>query len=129
AGSGLVALVDGRAVPLQVDVKATHADGSVRHAVLSLEAPAGGGAVMLARRPAAAAAPLDVGAALAAAGYDLTLTVAGQTSAVAGLVAEALAAGTAEPWLSGPLASEVRVSAPLSADGHLRAVFDVRVDR
>jgi hypothetical protein len=126
AGSGLVALVDGRAVPLQVDVKATHADGSVRHAVLSLEAPAGGGAVMLARGPAAAAAPLDVGAALAAAGYDLTLTVAGQTIDVAALVAEALAAGTAEPWLSGPLASEVRVSAPLAVDG-LRAVFDVRV--
>ncbi|HEY1227351.1 MAG TPA: hypothetical protein VGF26_08520, partial [Ramlibacter sp.] len=34
-------LADGRTVPLQADVKATHADGSVRHAVLSALLPGG----------------------------------------------------------------------------------------
>ncbi|MBY0338183.1 MAG: hypothetical protein K2X11_16330, partial [Acetobacteraceae bacterium] len=40
-GAGLAArLGDGRAVPAQLDVTARHADGSARHAVVSLGLPA-----------------------------------------------------------------------------------------
>ena len=39
-GAGLIGkLADGATLPLQVDVKATHADGSVRHAVISALLP------------------------------------------------------------------------------------------
>ncbi len=40
AGAGLSGkLADGAALPMQVDVKATHPDGSVRHAVISAILP------------------------------------------------------------------------------------------
>ncbi|WP_425450522.1 calcium-binding protein, partial [Virgifigura deserti] len=130
AGEGLVALIDGVAVPLQVDVKATHPDGSVRHALLSVAAPAlaAGAAVdvMLAKGAPAAAPAVDV-AAILDSGYDVELVVDGEVVDVAALLAEALAAGTATSWLEGPLASEVRVAAPISDDGNLHATFDIRV--
>src|SRR5215469_10977820 len=40
AGTQLVAIINGQRVTLQMDVKATNPDGSVRFALLTLEAPA-----------------------------------------------------------------------------------------
>jgi hypothetical protein len=130
AGETLVAIIDGKAVPLQVDVKATHPDGSIRHAVLSVEAPELGVGesvdVMLAKGTPAAQPSIDV-ASILESGYDLELIVDGQVFGVADLLAQALADGSASAWLNGPLASEVRVEAPISADGNLHATFDIRV--
>ncbi len=39
AGKYLVAVIDGREVPVQMDVKATNEDGSVRHALLTIAQP------------------------------------------------------------------------------------------
>ena len=39
AGSGLVAQIGGSSVPLQLDVKSTYADGSVKFAVVSVDRP------------------------------------------------------------------------------------------
>ncbi len=39
ANSTLIALIDDQSIPTQSDIKATHADGSVRHAVISLMVP------------------------------------------------------------------------------------------
>src|SRR3954453_24044109 len=38
-GKHLTAIIGGREVPVQMDVKATHSDGSVRHAILTIEQP------------------------------------------------------------------------------------------
>jgi hypothetical protein len=112
-------LSDGRMVPLQVDVKATHADGSVRHAVLSALLPGGGkpGSQSLAlvkdKSKAAAANPaapspralLDTGFTAAA-----SATIGGQAWTAS---AEQLLRQKPTIWLNGPLVTEWVVSAPL----------------
>ena len=75
-GDSLVARIDGVDYAVQMDVKATNSDGSVRHAVLTLNAPeiAPGGnlAVMLAKGSAAMPSPAaPSAAALLASGYNL----------------------------------------------------------
>jgi hypothetical protein len=130
----LVGKLDGATVPLQVDVKATHADGSVRHAIISAIVPklaAGatgtmtlntGGAV-----PAGSAAPAD----LVAAGFSASTsaTIAGvKYSASAD---QLLKAGVKATWLAGAVANEWQVSAPLTtaagaAHPHLQARFAIR---
>src|SRR5690348_11617561 len=40
AGAQLIALINGQQVPVQMDVKTTNPDGSVRFAVLTVDAPA-----------------------------------------------------------------------------------------
>src|SRR5579864_4965401 len=77
AGTQLVALINGQQVPVQMDVKTTNPDGSVRFAVLTVDAPDlppnTHVDVMLARgTPANAGAPaLQIGNILRQ-GYDTT---------------------------------------------------------
>jgi hypothetical protein len=125
-------------VPIQVDAKATHADGSLRHAVLtlrhSLSAQGSEALVLDAAAPAPSVSPVAPSALLAT-DYDAkaTLTLAGATytaSARAALQA-AVAAGKPQAWLSGPLVSEWLVNAPFAdAAGkphpHLSARFEIR---
>jgi hypothetical protein len=130
----LVGKLDGATVPLQVDVKATHADGSVRHAIISAIVPklaAGatgtmalntGGAV-----PAGSAAPAE----LLGTGFtaSTSATIAGvKYSASAD---QLLKAGAKATWLAGAVANEWHVSAPLTtaagaAHPHLQARFAIR---
>ena len=147
-GSDLVATFDGRPVPLQVDAKATHADGSLRHAVLSVALPslAGNASVPLSllTQPApptsALAAPVSLAQVLATS-YDaqVALTVDGKPyTASARKLLQAAGANACKPWgtqcdlwLSGPLVSEWVVNAPVTAaDGtenpNLRVFFAVR---
>ncbi|MBO1076827.1 hypothetical protein, partial [Roseomonas marmotae] len=58
ASSGLTARIGGREVPVQMDIKSTYEDGSVKMAVLSLERPdlAAGQSLALSLAPAATAA-------------------------------------------------------------------------
>lgn len=127
--SGLAARMDGHEVPVQLDVKATNPDGSVRFGVVTMTAAAPAG-VMLVRHPADAAAPVDLAALRDS--YDLTvdLVVHGTSGDephhfVAGtLLANALRSGKASFWLRGPLATEARVDVPVTGSLHL--TFDIR---
>ena len=135
-GAGLTGkLDDGTSVALQVDTKARHADGSLRHALISFVLPAlkPGQRRRLSLFKAASTAN---GAALTPAvlldkGFsaDVSVVIDGQTYQAS---ADALLRqGNAALWLAGPLATEWLVSAPLTdADGkphpHLAARFALR---
>jgi hypothetical protein len=107
----------GRTLPLQVDVKATHADGSVRHAVISALLPAAAKAQALALVKGAnkAAAPSGPPASVQ------SLLDAGFTAAVSAVIggqawtasADKLLRQKPDTWLEGPLVTEWLVSAPL----------------
>ena len=135
AGESLAAqLANGSTFPLQVDVKATHPDGSVRHAVLSASLPNISASQTVTIRLAktaptvrGAAAPSALLAAGFTAGVNLTLN--GQRYTVS---ADALLRnGSYKTWLSGPVANEWLASAPLQdsagvAHPHLTARFAIR---
>jgi hypothetical protein len=128
-------LEDGTLVALQMDVKARHADSSVRHAIFSGIIPAIGAGVTrtmsLAKNATvttvAAPSPTD----LLAKGFttSVSATIAGlKYSASAD---QLLKAGAKTTWLSGSIAHEWHVSAPLTtaagvAHPHLTARFAVR---
>jgi len=134
-GATVAARVDGVDIPLQVDMKATHADGSLRHAVLTARVPSlpGGGSVPVELYPIKTGLSGDPVAAtdLLAAGFDTKVTVS-----LAGVTYEASArdlieAAGGKTWLSGPLVTEWAVAAPLTstsagAHPHLTARFEVR---
>lgn len=125
----------GESLAVQVDRKARHADGSLRHAVVSLLLPglAAGDArtVLLARgRGEAAGAGPTLGALLAT-GYDSRVEIALAGRRYAASARALLQVGTPATWIAGPAATEWMVSAPLTtADGHahphLTARFHVR---
>jgi hypothetical protein len=135
AGSGLVATIDGVTYQAQLDAKTFNPDGSVASGVVTILAPALAAGtstpVSLSLAPASTAAPVDLASALAT--YNLTATLnitanAGgatgvQTINIASLVRSALAANSAQSWLSGPLASEAIVSIPVT--GSLRIEADI----
>lgn len=131
AGSGLLATAGGKPVPLQMDVKATHADGSVRHAILTLAVPDGSGStldVTLDRGSGGGSAdPAAVARDLLAGGYDLkvTITSGGQSETVdaAAALSEALSQGL-DVWMQGDLATEFRVESEVG--NGLLATFDIR---
>lgn len=128
-------LADGTTIALQVDGKATHADGSLRHAVISAVVPklmAGQSTVMsLARTNVATKAQSNTPAALLGAGFgaDATITLGGQKYTAS---ADALLrAGKYTTWLSGAMVNEWHVSAPLTTEAgvqhpHLSARFAIR---
>jgi hypothetical protein len=134
-GEGLLGrLADGRTVPLQLDVKATHVDGSVRHAVVSAAVPVAAGkpqTLVLVKdkagaRPAAGPGP----AALLEEGFtaSVSATIDGQVYSAS---ADRLLRQKPSVWLDGPLVTEWLVSAPLkNAKGvdhpRLSAHFAVR---
>ena len=119
-------LQDGALLPLQVDVKATHADGSVRHAVLSGVLPRLGARanadldLVKERVPQPRAADITVKRLLAdGLTASVTLTIDGVTYRAT--LAEAAAGARGEKntgaWLDGPLAREWRGLAPFKAQG------------
>jgi hypothetical protein len=115
-------LADGRTVPLQVDIKATHADGSVRHAVISALLPGASKSQALAlikgkdtgkdKAGALKTAPPASVQALLDAGFTASssATIDGQawTASVDKLLRQ-----KPDVWLDGPLVTEWLVSAPL----------------
>ncbi len=133
-------LADGTLLPVQVDAKAHHADGSLRHAVVSAIVPklAAHQSLMLAlaKDDGKPAAPADAGPAatpadLLAQGFQADLRVRLDGREWRASAARLLAAKGAQAWLAGPLANEWLVTAPLvDAAGaphpHLAARFAVR---
>jgi hypothetical protein len=133
---GLAAkLADGTILALQTDVKATHADGSVRHAVISgiLPALAAGETrvLQLAKSTSVAAASALTPQNLIDAGLSGSVSVKVDNVQYSASLAGAMASATPIKWLAGSVANEWIVSAPLqtaagAAHPHLTARFDVR---
>jgi hypothetical protein len=131
----LVGKLDGAIVPLQVDVKATHADGSVRHAIISAIVPklavGATGTMTLATGGTLINEGTKSPADLLATGFtaSTSATIAGvKYSASAD---QLLKAGAKSTWLAGAVANEWHVSAPLTtaagaAHPHLTARFAIR---
>jgi hypothetical protein len=130
-------LPDGRTLPLQVDVKATHPDGSVRHAVVSALLPAQAKAQTLALAlvatrdkgkdkgggPASVQVLLDAGFKATA-----SATIGGQAWSAS---AQQLLRQKPDVWLDGPVVTEWLVSGPLlndkgAAHPRLAARFAIR---
>lgn len=148
AGATLAATLGSQPVTLQVDAKATNPDGSLRHAVLSLEVPALKGHAKLPLALSSVSTPSASGPAvslqqLVATKYDARVSLAlkdGTTlTADARPLLEAAAKANAckawdrqcNLWLSGPIASEWIVNgAAVASDGStgpgLRVYFAVR---
>ena len=136
AGMSLVArLSSGASVPLQVDAKATHADGSLRHAVLtaripSLAANASQSVVLSTSTTAPTGAAVKLSDVLAS-GFDATVTLQDGTSTYTASAASLLQTGTPKVWLSGPEVTEWIIGGPVKTAGgvahsHLAAYFHVR---
>ena len=126
-------LADGSIVPLQLDVKASYADKSVRHAVITAILPslaAGQAMTMgLVKTSASARGAAPTPAQLLAAGFstDVSLTIGGQLYTVS--VQDLLKASTGTPWLAGGLANEWTLSAPLhNAAGQVHPLLSARFD-
>lgn len=119
----------GAVLPTQVDRKATHPSGALRHGVISAVLPAGtSGKIELVRTAAPSpAAPREVRTLLDK-GFDavVTIQIAGRTLTAS--AKQALASSAR--WLEGPIATEWNARAPLAdASGehpHLHVRFDVR---
>ncbi|QYF95975.1 hypothetical protein KY495_07980 [Massilia sp. PAMC28688] len=128
-------LPDGRTVPLQVDVKARHADGSVRHAVMSAMLPKLAAAqtqrIILAKGTAPGAGSAPTAAALLAAGFSAGVQIDLAGVRYSASADSLLRSGKVTPWLNGPVTAEWLVSSPLvKSDGtphpHLAARFAIR---
>lgn len=127
-------LADGTVVRLQMDVKATHADGSVRHAIISGVMPslgAGQGQKVQLLKSTASAAGSVTPQSLLNAGLTSDITVTINNVKYTASLANAVAAGAPINWLSGDIANEWIFNAPLknaSGVAHplLTARFDVR---
>ncbi|WP_084677073.1 hypothetical protein [Massilia niastensis] len=126
-------LDDGSTVPLQLDIKATHPDGSVRHAVVSGIAPSLKSATQtlsLVQGSAATGAEVSPSVAINSgftASVNATINGVRYTASADAL----LKSGKFTKWLSGPVANEWHVSAPLTtsagvAHPHLAARFAIR---
>ena len=132
---GLAAkLADGTVVRLQTDVKATHADGSVRHAIISGVLPslaAGQTQKLQLAKSTIAAASAVTPQSLINAGLSGKITVKVDGVQYTASLADALTKKAPITWLSGNVANEWIASAPLvdakgNAHQWLAARFDVR---
>ena len=132
---GLAAkLSDGTVLPLQVNIKATHADGSVRHAIISGVLPALAASqtqsMTLVKSGASAKSTVTLQNLISTGLSAKTTITLGGVKYTASL-ADAVASSTPINWLSGTVANEWIVSAPLKdangvAHPQLTARFDVR---
>lgn len=117
------------AVPVQMDVKTTHSDGTVKYAVLTVgqpEVPAGATLLVTLQGTAEAnTASLEL---TQIPGYSCAIHLELQGAEavdidVADALSRAVADGSASWWLKGPMAAQARVELP--ARGALRLVVDV----
>jgi hypothetical protein len=128
-------LEDGALVALQVDIKARHADGSVRHAIISAIIPslaAGAKRTMsIAKNGTASAIAAPLPAALLTDGFTASTSATINGVKYTASADQLLKTGAKTAWLSGNVANEWHVSAPLTtssgvAHPHLTARFAVR---
>jgi hypothetical protein len=131
--------VGGNEIPLQIDAKARHADGSLRHAILTAIIPRlqanGSARIELIATPGHPEPTPITPEALLTTAYNVSVILnVGGTSYIASardILQSASAAGIVKSWLSGPMASEWLIMSPLkSLNGdphpHLTARFNIR---
>ena len=136
AGTTVVGrLPDGTSVPLQVDVKARHADGSLRHAVLSTVLPSlAQGASTTIELVKSSTVPANTAAtpdAMLGAGFTSNVTIVVDGVTYTASADQLLRTGKYTTWLAGPVATEWMVNAPLKnsagvAHPYLNARFAMR---
>jgi hypothetical protein len=119
----------GNTIPLQVDAKARHKDGSLRHAVLTLDMPrlpSGSPVeVSVARGTPMQGAPVPISA--LPGNFDAVVVINEQGNRLTASARDLLARGKPESWLSGPLVSEWWVSGPpRDASGKTDPLLSVR---
>lgn len=133
-GDGVAAVVGGKAEPAQIDIKNRYPDGSALFGIVTLRTPPIGSSanasVMLRK---STPPPGTIALLPALQKHDVTITLALNppglptryvTIDAAKLLAGAEAAGTATPWLAGPLVSGTKISETIT--GSLRLVIDLR---
>ena len=121
--AGMTLALDG--VPIQADVKATHADGSARHAILAARPGAGRLKAVPAGRcdPLAAARSLTGGGDRAA--WRFRVAVDGRVADIAAMLRDGVDRNTLDVFLTCPLVSQYRVHRDLTPT--LRVTADVTV--
>ncbi len=139
-GRTIVARAGDRDVPIQIDVKRRHPDGSVRFAVISavlagLEA--GGIRLELAAgpddaKPPRPTDPSKAAAELLAAGFDAAVVLAFPEGKAVRAGARKMLEAAPRAWLRGPLATELLLEGPPvdaqgDADPDLNVQFQVRI--
>ena len=126
-------LLDGTPVIMQVDKKATHADNSLRHAIISTKLDMAAGSskvIVLSDAPETTpAAPITIADLPSGFSADVSLNVGGTFYKLS--TADLLSKGSTKLWLSGPMVSEWIIGGPVSdASGnphpHLAAYFHIR---
>ncbi|WP_431478374.1 hypothetical protein [Massilia eburnea] len=133
-GETIAATFRGVAIPLQADVKATHADGSMRHAVLTAVLPqlASGETadVALATVPIQAPSGGTGPGTLLASGFQAAVRLNVGGVIYSADAAQLLASKPYKIWLAGPLVDEWQVTGPVLANGaahpHLAVRFAIR---
>jgi hypothetical protein len=135
AGAGMGArLSSGTIIPLQVDKKATHNDGSLRHAILSVRVPtlaANGTETVTLTTAASSPLPPIALSSLLASGFDARVDLTVGSTTYSASAANLLGSAQNVQWLAGPVVSEWIVGGPVkdgsgNAHPHLAAYFHVR---
>ncbi len=135
AGLSVKVNVGGNPLPTQVDGKAVHPDGSLRHAVITAWLPALGAGQSLAAELVtsnSAGGGAAVSAAdLLATNFDAVIELTLDGVVYTASARDALSADSSRRWLEGPLVTEFTLKRSFkAADGsvhpHLMARFDVR---
>ena len=120
---------------LQVDKKATHRDGSLRHAVITAQIPSLAAnatqTLTLINSGSAPGGGAITTSALLGTTFDATVNLSIGGTAYTASARSLLQSGTPTTWLAGPLATEWVLSAPVrtssgTAHPHLQARFYVR---
>lgn len=134
AGSSVSAVDrEGRTIPLQVDVKARHKDGSLRHAVLTLDVPhlATGHTMAVTIVPGGKTEGTPVALSALPPDFDVVVDLSEGGRHVKASVRDLMAHEKPDTWLSGPLVSEWWFAGPLrdsagKPDPHLSVRFGIR---
>lgn len=125
----------GTSLPVQMDVKARHADGSVRHAIITAVLPSSMPkqiqTIYLAKGAATAASAGMAPTQLLNAGFSSSVNATLDGKVYSASADALLKAGSHTSWLAGSLVNEWLVSAPLKtasgeAHPHLSARFAIR---
>ena len=128
-------LADGSTLPLDVDIKARHPDGSARHAIISASLPSlpAGATVALglATKSAPAASGPVAPAALLAAGFTSSVAIEMDGQKYTASADALLRSGKYKAWLSGVQTNEWLANSPLISEAgvphpHLTARFAIR---
>ena len=136
AGASLVAkMSNGTAVPIQVDKKAKHRDGSLRHAILTVRIPSISARStesinLFVTSSVTQSTSIKISDVLAS-GYDATVELVVNGVRYTASARELLQSGNPKVWLSGPEVSEWIIGGPVKdANGtqhpHLAAYFYIR---